>query len=316
MNRAPRYSVIVPAFNTAAYVGEAIESVRRQTVADWELVVVDDGSTDDTASVVERVDDPRIRLIRQANAGVSAARNRGAAGCRGEFFHFLDADDRLRPDALERLGALLAAHPDAGMVYGECVTIDAEGRICGAYGQPIFGPRPSGRILPHLLPGTFISTGMALLRAVTFRRAGGFDQELRLSEDWELWCRVASQSEILYLGGEPILEYRLHPASTSRTKGIDAGGYEERRKTIDRAFGNPLVTAGFTQKVLARMRRQREAGALAFMGTAALHRRDWSSARRCFWSCLRQDPARPREIILLASALLRWLPPAVERRLK
>lgn len=315
MSRAPRFSVIVPAFNTAAYVGEAIGSVQRQTVTDWELVVVDDGSTDGTAEVIESMAGTRLRLIRQARAGVSAARNRGAAAAQGEFFLFLDADDRLRPDALMRLGAHLAAHPDVDMAYGELATISEDGRLRHG-GRPVFGPRPSGRILPALLAGGFMVTGMALMRAEGFRRSGGFDESLRLSQDWEFLCRMAAQGEILYLQGPPVLEYRLRQTSATHSLGRGDAGFAERLRAIDRAFGNPAVTGEFPSSELARLRRLRLADLSARVGTLALRDRDWSTARRFFWKCLQTDPARPREIIMLVFSLLRWLPPAVERRLK
>ncbi len=315
VSQPPRFSVIIPAFNTAAYVGGTIESVRCQTVPDWELVVVDDGSTDGTAAVAEGVDDPRVRLIRQANQGVSAARNRGAAAAQGEFFLFLDSDDHLRPDALERLGAHLAAHPDADVAYGELATISEDGRLRHG-GRPVFGPRPSGRILPALLAGGFMVTGMALMRAEGFRRSGGFDESLRLSQDWEFLCRMAAQGEILYLQGPPVLEYRLRQTSATHSLGRGDAGFAERLCAIDRAFGNQAVTGEFSASELARLRRRRLADLSARVGTLALRDRDWSTARRFFWKCLQTDRARPREILMLASSLLRWLPRAVEKRLK
>jgi glycosyltransferase involved in cell wall biosynthesis len=315
VSRPPRFSVIVPAFNTARYVGETIESVRRQTTADWELIVVDDGSTDGTAEVAGSVAEARLRLIRQANAGVSAARNRGAAEARGEFFLFLDSDDRLRPEALERLGGFLAARSDADVAYGELATTGEDGRLRHG-GRPVFGPRPSGRILPALLAGGFMVPGMALMRAEAFRRSGGFDESLRLSQDWEFLCRVAAGGEILYLPGPPVLEYRLRSSSATHLLGGGDAGFAERMRAIDRAYGNPDVTGGFPPGELARLRRRRHADLSARVGTLALRGRDWATAGRYFRKCLRYDPARPREIILLASALLHWLPPAVERRLK
>jgi glycosyltransferase involved in cell wall biosynthesis len=308
-------SVIMPAYNTAAYIGEAIDSVLRQTTRDWEVIVVDDGSTDGTAEVVESAAESRVRLIRQAHAGVSAARNRGAAAARGEYFLFLDSDDRLRPDALERLAGQLAARPDGGMAYGELATISDDGRLRHG-GRPVFGPRPSGRILSTLLAGGFMVTGMALLRAEGFRRSGGFDESLRLSQDWEFLCRVAAREVILYLQGPPVLEYRLRQASATHSLGCGDAGFAERLRAVDRAFGNPAVTAGFSSGVLARLRRRRLASLSARVGTLALRSRDWPTARRFFWKSLQTNPARPREGVLLAFSLLRWLPPAVERRLK
>src|SRR5689334_16705072 len=145
--------VVVPAYNAAAWVGDAIASVLAQTHGDWSLVVVDDGSTDATIAAMARFNDPRIRLVRQLNAGVSAARNRGIAELFGATpsrqpppareggVVFLDADDWLAPDALSRLSAALDAAPDAVAASGPCVFADT-----GGVRRP-----PRGDILQRLL---------------------------------------------------------------------------------------------------------------------------------------------------------------------
>src|SRR5438045_1669769 len=119
----PRVSVITPCFNSAVFVGRTIDSVRAQTVAAWEQVIVDDGSTDASAEVVERLvrEEPRLRLIRQQNRGVCAARNAGfrAASSDSDYLIFLDADDCLKPQALEAMTRYMDEHPDVGLVHSE-----------------------------------------------------------------------------------------------------------------------------------------------------------------------------------------------------
>lgn len=116
---APEFSVVIPAYNVARYIGETLQGVMEQTVSDWELIVMDDGSTDDTRAVVEAVRDERIRLISQQNAGVSAARNAGMARARGRYVALLDADDVWAPSHLMRARSYFISHPNAKWYAGE-----------------------------------------------------------------------------------------------------------------------------------------------------------------------------------------------------
>ncbi|MCB0107195.1 MAG: glycosyltransferase family 2 protein [Caldilineaceae bacterium] len=125
--KIPRVSIIMPAYNQARYIAEAIQSVLEQSYPDWELIIVDDGSTDDTAAIAFRFQDPRIHLHRQTNQGVSAARNVGIALSRGEYIAFLDADDRYRPERLAVHVAYLDHHPTVGLTYGSRIEIDQHG---------------------------------------------------------------------------------------------------------------------------------------------------------------------------------------------
>ena len=150
MNRKVQYSIVMPAYNTEKYIGEAITSVFNQTVSDWELIVIDDGSTDNTAEVARQFSDPRIKIFSQNNSGISASRNKGIEVSGGRFIIFFDSDDRLCPDALERLGAALRNNDKTIAVYGECITINETGKLIGTGKKPIFNVRPSGNILQPL----------------------------------------------------------------------------------------------------------------------------------------------------------------------
>ena len=217
----PMCSIVVPAYNVAAYLGETLESVQKQHCSDWELIVVDDGSTDDTAAVVGNCSDARLRLIRQSNHGVSHARNRGLAEAQADFVLFLDGDDRLSPHALDRLLKALSDSPEAVAAYGEAVIMDAAGGLRGAGQAPVFNARPSGEVLVPLVTQNFIVTpGVLCLRRSALQAAGGFREDLRVAEDWELWCRVALRGHFIYIGGEPVLEYRLRPGSVVRSTGL------------------------------------------------------------------------------------------------
>lgn len=210
---AASVSVVIPAKNAAAYVGETIASALAQADV-TEVIVVDDGSTDDTLAIVRAVRDPRLRLICNDSAGVSAARNLGARYASSEWLLFLDADDRLRPGAVAALLAAAHGAPRAVLVYGDYNTIDREGRQIGRRDLLKGRRKPSGDVLSRLAAGNFIvNGGIALARAAAFRAVGGFDTSLRYCEDWHCWCRLAAIGEFEF-APELLLDYRLHTANT------------------------------------------------------------------------------------------------------
>ena len=206
-------SVIIPAKNAAAYIGETIASALAQDDV-TEVIVVDDGSTDDTVAIIGSIRDPRLRLATNDATGVSAARNLGARGARGNWLMFLDADDRLRSGAVATLLATAKAAPQAVLVYGDYNTIDSAGRPIGRRALLKGRIKPSGHVLERLAGGNFIvNGGIMLVRLDAFRAAGGFDVSLRYCEDWHCWCRLAALGEFAYVP-KLLLDYRLHTANT------------------------------------------------------------------------------------------------------
>ncbi|WP_333834538.1 glycosyltransferase family 2 protein [Rubrimonas sp.] len=184
-------SVIVPAYNAALTIQETIASAQAQTWRDLEIVVVDDGSTDDTAAIAERMaaDDPRIRVLRKSNGGVSSARNAGAAACRGAFVTPVDADDVLHPTRIARQMARMAElGPRCGVVYTLAATIDMAGRITGTKGFPGF----EGAVYLRGLAVNFVGNGSALLiRREALLDVGGYDEAQRNCDDWLLQSLIA-----------------------------------------------------------------------------------------------------------------------------
>ena len=183
-----RIGIVTPAFNVAPYIGDAIRSVLAQTHRAWTMTIVDDGSTDRTPAIAAGFDDPRIRLIRQRNAGVSAARNRGLAATDAETVLFLDADDWLSPDALAILAATLRSAPGAVAAVGRFQLMQT--------GKPERGSRVSrprsGDLLEALLVrNLFANGGHLLIRRHVLEAAGVFDPSLSYGEDWECWIRLA-----------------------------------------------------------------------------------------------------------------------------
>ena len=177
----PQISVLTPAYNASAFIAETIRSVQQQSLDDWEHVVVDDGSTDDTAAVVRAAGDGRLVLIRQENAGQSAAQNVALARARGRLVVMLDADDMLLPDAFARLSSALDARPDAVLAYGKAWLVDPAGAPIDA--RQVFADRPSDVALENLLERNLIVTGGAtMIRADAMRAVGGFDPDIRMAD--------------------------------------------------------------------------------------------------------------------------------------
>jgi glycosyltransferase involved in cell wall biosynthesis len=218
-----KISVVIPAYNSAAYLAEAIASVRAQTRAVDEIIVVDDGSADDTAAVAETLG---VRLLRQPNTGPSAARNLALREARGEWIAFLDADDQWTPDKLVRQCAALARAPALMLIASDMAEVDAQGLTVIASMQAQHGLRTrferlAGLPIPHalrmLLEKNFIPTGTVLVRRDALLAVGGFNTAIRYGEDLELWCRIAARHPIACLPEVHMLRRRHGANATDRT---------------------------------------------------------------------------------------------------
>ena len=247
-------SVVIPAKNVAAYVGETLASALAQGEV-TEVIVVDDGSTDNTIAIVRAIRDPRLRLMTNDSAGVSAARNLGARHASGEWLLFLDADDRLRPGAVAALLAAARGAPRAVLVYGDYNTIDSEGRQVGRRDLLKGRRKPSGDVLTRLAAGNFIvNGGIALARAEAFRAIGGFDTSLRYCEDWHCWCRLAAIGEFEF-APKLLLDYRLHTANTMNAA---VRTPQDFFPAIARVFDDGLILARLPEGTAARLRQAAE----------------------------------------------------------
>lgn len=204
----PHFSVITPLYNKAPYVRKAMESVVGQTYKDWEMVVVDDGSTDGSGDIVRSVNDNRIRLVRQDNSGVSAARNRGVAESAAPYICFLDADDWWEPTFLEEISGMIKEHPDAG-IYGTGYWIIKNGnkRLAPIGVDKGFseGEINYCRVYAKTLCMPLTSISVCILREV-FDEAGGFPMGVTLGEDFMLWLRIALKHKTVLLN-KPLCNY-------------------------------------------------------------------------------------------------------------
>lgn len=209
----PAVSVIIPTYNRAAMVREAIESVLAQSYADRELIVVDDGSTDGTGAAVAAFL-PQLTYVHQEHKGVSAARNRGAAIARGEYLAFLDSDDLWLKHKLDRQMRFMESHPEALICYTDEIWIRRGVRV-----NPMKKHRKySGMIFPYCLPLCIISPSSALFVRRILAEAGMFDETLAVCEDYDLWLRIAARHSI-YLVDEPLIVKRGgHDDQLSRSR--------------------------------------------------------------------------------------------------
>ncbi|HSB70234.1 MAG TPA: glycosyltransferase [Candidatus Methylomirabilis sp.] len=212
----PMVSVVIPTHNYAGFVREAIDSVLAQTYRDVEVVVVDDGSTDDTAAVLDAYG-ARIRRIHQEQRGLPAARNAGIRASRGRLVGFLDSDDLWCAEKLGHQVPVLESTPSAGMVYCDTELFeDAAGTSLGRHGATV--PHVSGQVLPALVLGNFILSPTPLVRREVLERVGLFDERLKSSEDWDLWLRIACGHEIAYVD-RVLTRYRFHGRNMHKNQG-------------------------------------------------------------------------------------------------
>ncbi len=218
-------TAVIPTFNYGRFLGEAIESVLAQTYPALEIIVVDDGSTDDTAAVAAHYRD-RIRYERTPNRGVSAARNFAVSIARGDLIALLDADDRWLPHKLERQIPLFAANPDLGMVHTGSRIFDHE------TGAVLCEVMPDESMDFHdILTWCSISLPSAVIPRRVFAELGGFDEHFGSAADWEMWIRIATKYQ-LHGCREILVEYRIHGRNMS---GRAIEHYEDCMAVLDKS---------------------------------------------------------------------------------
>jgi hypothetical protein len=205
-------SVIVPAYNAAGTIADTLESLLAQTYANWEAIVVDDGSSDRTAEIANRFAqrDARIRVISQPNGGESAARNAGIAQSRYEWLLFLDSDDWISPSHLKRLTNELASNPELDAVHCGSVRVALDGTHVAEQYSP-----PEGDMFSTLARRAAFSVNACIVRRSLVEAVGRFDTSLRKSPDWDLWQRIARTGARFGAVREVLAYYRMRPNSAS-----------------------------------------------------------------------------------------------------
>ncbi|MCX5901072.1 MAG: glycosyltransferase family A protein [Proteobacteria bacterium] len=197
---APLVSVIIPTYNREKIITRAIDSVFAQTYRDFEIVVLDDGSQDNTKAVAQAYG-PKMHYFYQDNKGIAGARNAGMHQTAGDYIAFLDSDDYWLPGKLERQMALFSQHPEYGMVGCQCGSV----QIDGTYREKN-RPGKSGWILYDLFNKNFIRTSSAVITRACLEKVGGFDESLREGEEYDYWLRIAAEFAIGFIN-EPLTVY-------------------------------------------------------------------------------------------------------------
>jgi teichuronic acid biosynthesis glycosyltransferase TuaG len=222
----PLVSVVIPAYNSARYIAESIRSVQEQIYSNWELVVVDDGSTDETAGIVRDFSrtDARVKYVFQENGGQASARNTGIRDSRGDLIAFLDSDDLWFPEKLELQTAKLE-EAGADVVFSDVVILYEGGEEENVFFKIPFGRRVGAEMFGLLLETNGIPMASVLARRESLEIAGLFDEDRKYQncEDYELWIKLARKGAVFYGMEDKLVKYRRHPSSMThhRVNGLD-----------------------------------------------------------------------------------------------
>jgi glycosyltransferase involved in cell wall biosynthesis len=258
----PDCAVVIPAFNAAKYLKETLESVLLIREISTEIILVDDGSTDETQQIVAMMAGQRnIRYIRQANAGVSAARNVGFALTVSDYVCFLDADDCFTPGGLETMYRRITGYPDAVGVYGGVLYFDGNSRAAD-FSSKYRSDEPAVTKLDSIIQGHLIdTTGAVLFRRSKLTTSGLFDESIRIGEDWELYVRISRLGNF-HAVNRPVLKYRVHDRSAMHTQ---AGRLQDHEPAIAKVFDPSINYSGIGPKTLNLYRLRKIAGIMRLL---------------------------------------------------
>jgi glycosyltransferase involved in cell wall biosynthesis len=291
----PAVTVVIPAFNAEEHIGEALASIRAQTLRDFEVIVVDDGSSDGTVEVARRfAGDFDLTIVPQANRGPAAARNNGIRRARGRYCALLDADDLMLPDRLAVQADLLDREADLGLVYSDVMTFNEQGIIHRS--RKVFSDPRAGMVLDRLLLDNFITTSTVMAPTARLIDAGLFGEARRVSEDFELWLRIAAQWRIGFVD-RALVQYRRRPGSLSDDKLMTAQCALDVVETFWRE--HPVHRRRYPH-----VYRRSIAEHLAVMGSAAVAHGYRGTALRCLVKALRRNPWKRRTWTSIVKALL------------
>lgn len=226
----PKVSVIIPTYNAMPYLPETVDSVLQQTFTDFELIIIDDGSSDQTVQWLSELADPRVRLICQENQGVTVARNLGIAEAKGEYIAFLDHDDLWNLTKLEKQVSCLDNNPSVGLVHTWMVLVDEHGKSTGR----VMISNAEGDVWKQLLEQNSIASSSVMVRRCCFETVGVFSpaRDFYTVEDWEFWIRIAASYPFAMIK-EPLLSWRQHANNGSKNWRLMEQAY---RLVIEKAF--------------------------------------------------------------------------------
>jgi len=298
----PKFSIIIPTYNRAHIIGEALDSVLAQSCKDFEIIVVDDGSTDNTPEVLQPYLD-RIRYLKKLNSGPAAARNRGITESHGEYIAFLDSDDRWYPNKLAQIERAIGAHPEAGLFYSDFRLVDEQ----RSYKREIHSRHIVGNGYHQLLLGGFFGTSTVVVKRECFDLCGLFYKDLYGPEDLDMWIRIAKQFPIVHL---PIVlvEYSFQ---SSGSVFANSRLLDDQRVVIKRALeADPHLSHSQHMQIEARLS-YRE-------GVTYLQHGNNVIAKKCFSKSIKLAPFFFRSYVywvLLITRVVDQLPRTIKLRL-
>ncbi len=236
----PRVSLAITSYNRRDYLGAAIDSVRAQTMPDWELVVWDDGSTDDSVAVAHAHDDPRIRVVAAEHSGAAESLRQALAQTTAPYLGWLDSDDLLAPAALEKTMNVLDSEPAVGVVYSDYIVIDEDGRPLG------LGHRCQIPYSPQRMLVDFPMFHFRLIRRQVFDQVGGIDTSFHNAYDYDLCLRLSEVTAVTHLR-QPLYYYRRHAATMSIGRRMEQ--IDEARRAVEAALRRRRLDAQYELQV-------------------------------------------------------------------
>lgn len=283
-------SVIIPAFNAEKYILDAINSILSQTYQNYEIIVVNDGSTDNTEQIIKPYLN-RIIYLYQDNKGVAAARNTGIKASKGEYIAFLDSDDVWSPEKLSIQVKFLNDHPDFDLVYGDYGTFGENGVIDKNSPLTRKFPRPDGYIFQDLLLRCLIFTATVMLQKKVLEETGLFDEQFSIGEDYDLWLRIAEKHKIGYIP-EVVAMYRQHQESATHKPSYPDKPWEIR--VIEKALETFPEDA---KKIPLNEFKKRLARPYLELAYKSFYEANYSASRKYFRKYLSLSPFSSRAII-------------------
>jgi len=303
MRGSPLVSIIMPCHNAAAHLSASVGSVCAQTHADWQLVIVDDGSTDDSWQQLQKLSraDPRIRVYQQANAGAAAARNRALREAHGILTAFLDADDTWHPEFLGAMVSALADHPDAGIAYCGWQSIGLGKRRDAPFIPPEY---EDDNKIESLLGGCRWPIHSALVRTRIIHDAGCFDESFSSCMDYDLWLRLGTVHRLVRV--PRVLAYYHHHGGEQITRNRARIALNHWRAQLKYLRAHPSVLRDLGAKRI----RQLTSGELLRRGYVSYWQRDLPAARKIFRAVMKQGYGTLKDWKYMLPA---WLPESWHR---
>ncbi len=282
-----KISIIIPTFNRRDYITIALDSVLKQTYKDYEIIIIDDGSSDDTKEVLKPYQD-NIRYFYQDNKGIPTTRNRGIREARGDYIAFLDSDDFWLPEKLERQIECFSNNSRYGMVATRCSSITPDGRL-----RKKNRPGKSGWVLIDLFKANFIRTSSAMIKKECFDKIGMFDESLPECEEYDLWLRIARKYPVGFIN-EPLAVYTDNPKGVSTDS---LAGRLQRLKVLEKDYLKECIPSPIYRKRLANN--------YHYVGRHYLNRGEKSEGKKYLKHSIALDPVNLKILLYYASSLLK-----------